>query len=65
MEMNLNSLEEDERMYLKVELYDKLDAIKEKRALRVISKFMSSYINMKFAKKRQMLKKKKNIKRTK
>lgn len=48
MKTYLNELEEDERVYLKRELYDKLDAIKEKIALRAIKKFLMPYVNKKF-----------------
>lgn len=60
IEMNLMELEEDEKMYFKREFFDKLDAIKEKIALRAISKFLLPYVNLKFKSRRlKMLKKKK------
>lgn len=58
--MNLKELEEDEKMYFKREFFDKLDVIKEKIALRAISKFLIPYVNLKFKSRRlKMLKKKK------
>lgn len=65
MEIYLSELEESEEMYLKEELYDKLDAIKEKIALRVIKKFLIPYIHVKFETKRAMLKNKKKNKKKK
>lgn len=65
MEMNLKELEEDERIYIKREFYDKLDAIKEKIALRAISKFLLPYVNLKFKAKRLKMLKNKKIKNKK
>jgi len=48
MEIYYKDLKEDERVYLKRELYDKLDAIRGKIALRAISKFLLPYVIMKF-----------------
>lgn len=48
MEIYFKDLEEDESVYLKRELYDKLDAIREKIALRAISKFLMPYVIMQF-----------------
>lgn len=64
METYLYELQEDERVYLKRELYDKLDAIKEKIALRAISKLLIPYVNLKFGPRKptSRRKKKKNKK---
>lgn len=48
MGIYLEELIEEERVYLKREFYDKLDAIKEKIALRAINKFLVPYILNKF-----------------
>lgn len=65
MEIYLKNLEEDEKVYLKRELYDKLDAIKEKIALRAISKFLVPYVIRKFGPKKTKNSKKKKNKKTK
>lgn len=65
MEIYHGELEEGETKYLKEELYDKLDAIKEKIALRAIAKFLVPYINTKFGNKRETWKRKKNNKKKK
>jgi hypothetical protein len=61
MEIYQTKLEEDETLYFKRELYDKLDAIRKKIALRTISKFLLLYVNMKFESRRKEQKPKKNI----
>lgn len=52
MRIHLDELKEKERIYLKREFYDKLDAIKEKIALRAIKKLLEPYIVMKFRSKK-------------
>lgn len=59
MEIYHTELEEDETMYFKRELYDKLDAIRKKIALRTISTFLLPYVNMKFELRRKEQKPKK------
>lgn len=65
MEMYLEELKEDEKLYFKREFFDKLDAIKEKIALRTISKFLIPYVNLKFKSKRLHISKKRKTKNQK
>jgi len=65
METYLRELEEEKKLYLKRELYDKLDAIRKKIALRTITKFLIPYANMKFRLRRQKARKKKTPKKNK
>lgn len=53
MELYLEKLVNEENLYLKRTFYDKLDAIREKIALRTISKFLMPYVIMKFGPRRQ------------
>lgn len=59
MEIYLKELEEDEKAYVKRTVYDKLDAIRKRIALRVISKFLIPYIRMRRSKKKKNKNKKK------
>lgn len=59
MATHLAELQEAERVYLKREVYDKLDAIRERIALRTISAFIMPYVNLKFKSRKQKTKKKK------
>lgn len=65
MELYLEKLVNEENLYLKRTFYDKLDAIREKIALRSISKFLMPYVIMKFGPRRQKVTKKTKIKRRK
>jgi len=59
MDTHLAELQEAERIYLKREVYDKLDAIRERIALRTISAFIMPYVNLKFKSRKQKTKSKK------
>lgn len=48
MKTHLAELQEAERVYLKREVFDKLDAIRERIALRTITSFIMPYVKLKF-----------------
>jgi len=59
MSTYLAELQEAERVYLKREVYDKLDAIRERIALRTITAFIMPYVNLKFKSRKKKTKSKK------
>ncbi|XP_026819178.1 uncharacterized protein LOC113557833 [Rhopalosiphum maidis] len=59
MSKHLAELQEAERVYLKREVYDKLDAIRERIALRTITAFIMPYVNLKFKSRKKKTKSKK------
>ncbi|XP_022173408.1 uncharacterized protein LOC111035893 [Myzus persicae] len=59
MATHLADLQESERVYLKREVYDKLDAIRERIALRTITAFIMPYVNLKFKSRKKKIKSKK------
>lgn len=59
MSMYLTELQESERVYLKREVYDKLDAIRKRIALRTITEFIMPYVNLKFKSRKKKSKGKK------
>jgi len=60
MATHLAELQEAERVYLKREVYDRLDAIRQRIALRTISAFIMPYVNLKFKSRKQKTKIKKS-----
>lgn len=59
MSKYLADLQEAERVYLKREVYDKLDAIRKRIALRTITAFIMPYVNLKFKSRKKKAKSKK------
>lgn len=59
MSKYLAELQEAERVYLKREVYDKLDAIRKRIALRTITTFIMPYVNLKFKSRKKKSKSKK------
>jgi len=56
MATHLTELQEFERVYLQREVYDKLDAIRERIALRTITAFIMPYVNLKFKSRKKKIK---------
>jgi len=59
MSTYLAELQEAERVYLQREVYDKLDAIRERIALRTITAFIMPYVKLKFKSRKKKTKSKK------